>query len=138
LAVGLSPSEPANERALSTSSKQGQSVPAEQASTASAEQLSRLEQALRDERTRADNAERLAASYLANVEDLRRAMRMLEAGTSKPEQVSELAQSVVSEHATGQPETLTKSAVSNPEHTPDIARDGPRPVPIWRRLLIRR
>lgn len=134
LAAGLSVSEPPTERALST--------PTEQPNTAMAEQVSKLEQALREERMRADNAERLAASYLDNVHDLRRALLMLEAGTSKPEQSSEHALSVVTEQVTNAPATLTEPAVSNPEqpngHTPDTTKDGPKPVPVWRRLLSRR
>jgi predicted DNA-binding transcriptional regulator AlpA len=149
LAIGLSPSEPARERAsasreraLSTSSEQGQSTSTEQAKTTTDEQVSKLEQALREERTRADNAERLAASYLDNVQDLRRALRMLEAGTGQPEQATERAQSVLTEQANGQPATLIESAVSNSEqpsdHTPDTTKDGPKPVPVWRRLFSRR
>lgn len=134
LAAGLSPSETAREQRVSK--------PTEQAATVTDEQVSKLEQALRDERMRADNAERLAASYRENVEDLRRALRMLEAGTSKPEQASEHALSVVTEQVTTAPATLTGSAVSNPEqpngHTPDTTKDGPKPVPVWRRLLSRR
>lgn len=103
LAAGLSPSEPARERAQNVPSEQAQNVSNEQANTATAEQVSKLEQALREERARADNAERLAASYQANVEDLRRALRMLEAGNSKPEQANEQAQSVVSEQPTATP-----------------------------------
>ena len=99
LAVGLSPSEPARERAQSKPREQGQSTLTEQASTASAEQVSKLEQALILERTRAENAERLAASYQANVEDLRRALRMLEAGAGTPEQATEPAQNKVTDHA---------------------------------------
>jgi predicted DNA-binding transcriptional regulator AlpA len=133
LAVGLSPSEPARE--------QTQSKVTEQASAASAEQVSKLEQALREERMRADNAERLAASYLDNVHDLRRALLMLEAGTSKPEQATGHAQSVVTDRATPAPATLTEPPVSKPAHTaPDAARGRPEPAPLraWRRLLSRR
>jgi predicted DNA-binding transcriptional regulator AlpA len=133
LAAGLSPSEPARERALSASSEQRLSKPPEQAITASNEQLNKLEQALREERTRADNAERLAASYLANVEDLRRALLMLEAGTSKPEQVTGQAQSVVTEQPLTIPATLTKPAVINPEQTMD--KPGPAALRALRRLL---
>ena len=129
LAVGLSPSEPARERAQSKPSEQGQSTPTEQASTASAEQVSKLEQALILERTRAENAERLAASYLANVEDLRRALRMLESGTSKPEQVNEHAQSIVSEQAKPAPAERPQPAVSTPEQ--------PTKWSVLRRLLNR-
>jgi predicted DNA-binding transcriptional regulator AlpA len=131
LAAGLSVSEPAAERALST--------PTEQPNTATAEQVSKLEQALREERTRADNAERLAASYLDNVHDLRRALLMLEAGTSKPEQTNEQAQSKVTEHAIPAPATLTEPAVSKAEQpTPAPTKDEPEPAPLWRRLLSRR
>lgn len=144
LAVGLSPSEPARERAQSKASEQGQSTPTEQSSSASAEQVSKLEQALRNERTRADNAERLAASYLANVEDLRRALRMLEAGTGKPEQPTEQAQSTSNEQPVTAPATLTESTVSKPEQ-PIITTKQPNPEtmkdgrgPLWRRLLSRR
>jgi hypothetical protein len=109
----------------------------EQASTASAEQVNKLEQALILERTRAENAERLAASYLANVEDLRRALRMLETGTAQPEQATEQAQSKVTEHANGKPnpatDTLTEPAVSNPELSPSTAVS--MTVRAWRRLL---
>jgi predicted DNA-binding transcriptional regulator AlpA len=122
LAVGLSPSQPARERALSASSEQGQSMSTEQASAASAEQVSKLEQALREERVRADNAERLAASYLANAEDLRRALRMLEAGTRQPEQSSEPTQNMVSEQPGNKPE---QSTMNQPE---------PAPLRLWRRL----
>lgn len=140
LAAGLSVSEPPRERTLSTSGEQGLSMPTEQASSASAEQVSKLEQALREERTRADNAERLAASYLDNVQDLRRALRMLEAGTSKPEQSTEHAQSVVTEHSNGQPGTPIKQEVSKPEQsTLNTMRGRPsEPAPLWRRLLSRR
>jgi predicted DNA-binding transcriptional regulator AlpA len=143
LAAGLSVSEPPSERAQSTPTEQGLSASTEQASSASAEQVSKLEQALREERTRADNAERLAASYLDNVQDLRRALRMLEAGTPKPEQSAGHAQSVVTEQANGQPATPTEPAVSNPEqsngHTPDTTKGRPpEPAPLWRRLLTRR
>lgn len=142
LAAGLSPSEPARERAQSRPSEQGQDVPAEQASTATAEQVSKLEQALREERARADNAERLAASYLDNVQDLRRALRMLESGTSRPEQPTGHAQSAVTEHVAGRPTTdadaVTKRQVSR-DLSLDRKKDGPpKPVPTWRRLLSRR
>ena len=127
LAAGLSVSEPPAERA--------QSTPTEQPSTATNEQVSKLEQALREERTRADNAERLAASYLDNVHDLRRALLMLEAGTGKPEQATEQAQSKLTEQATPAHATLTESAVSEPEQpTPE----PPEPARLWRRLLSRR
>lgn len=146
LAAGLSPSEPAREQRLSVSTERVQSTLTEEARTATAEQVSKLEQALREERARADNAERLAASYLANVEDLRRAMRMLEAGTSKPEQATEQAQSVLTEQATPTPATLTESAVSKPEQAtvndghpaPETTKGRPsEPAPLraWRRLL---
>jgi predicted DNA-binding transcriptional regulator AlpA len=118
LAVGLSPSEPARERAQSKPSEQSLNMSTEHASTSSAEQMSKLEQALILERTRAENAERLAASYLANVEDLRRALRMLEAGTGKPEQATEPAQSTVTEHAQPAPADHPQPRVSTPEqHT---------------------
>jgi predicted DNA-binding transcriptional regulator AlpA len=131
LAAGLSVSEPPAERALST--------PTEQPNTATAERLSKLEQALREERTRADNAERLAASYLDNVQDLRRALLMLEAGTGKPEQPPEQVQSTLTEQAAPAPVTLTESTVSKPEQpTTDMTKDGSKPVPVWRRLLARR
>lgn len=137
LAVGLSPSESARERGQSKPNEQPLSMSTEQASTASTEQVSKLEQALILERTRAENAERLAASYLANVEDLRRALRMLEAGTSQPEQATEPAQSRVTEHANGKPttstDTLTESAVSNRELSPNTAVS--MPMRAWRRLL---
>ncbi len=139
LAVGLSPSEPARERAQSKPSEQPLNISSEQASTASAEQVSRLEQALRDERTRADRAEELAASYLANVEDLRRALRMLEAGTSKPEQPTEQAQSKITDHAHPAPTKQAQNHLRTPEQaTLDTTKDGPsKPVPVWRRLLSR-
>jgi hypothetical protein len=89
--------------------------PPEQARAASDEQVSKLEQALREERARADSAERLAASYLANVEDLRRALLMLEAGTGKPEQATEHAQSKVNDHSTPAPTTLAEQPVSQPD-----------------------
>jgi predicted DNA-binding transcriptional regulator AlpA len=137
LAAGLSVSEPPTERA--------QSMPTEQPSTATDEQVSKLEQALREERTRADNAERLAASYLDNVQDLRRALLMLEAGTSKPEQANEQAQSTPSEQPMIAPATLTESTVSKPEQpkiatrqpAPDTMTVGRQPGSLWRRLFNR-
>jgi hypothetical protein len=112
LAVGLKP----------TDSDHPESTSSEQASTASAEQVSKLEQALREERIRADNAERLAASYLDNVQDLRRALRMLEAGTSKPEQVSEQALTTSIGHHKNEPEQAS------------LNRPDPAPLRLWRRL----
>lgn len=100
LAAGLSPSEPARERAQNLPSDLVQNVFTEQTKNATADQVNKLEQALREERVRADNAERLAASYQANVEDLRRALRILEAGTSKPEEPTEQVQSMVSDQFT--------------------------------------
>lgn len=114
LAAGLSVSEPPAERA--------QSMPTEQPSTASAELVSKLEQALREERTRADNAERLAASYLDNVQDLRRALRMLEAGTGQHEQVSKQALTAPTDHSTNDPEQVS------------LSRYEPAPLRLWRRL----
>lgn len=122
LAVGLSPSEPTREQAQSRSSDHDQSMPTEQASTASSEQVSKLEQALREERARADNAERLAASYLDNVQDLRRALRMLEVGTSQAEQVSEQALTTSIDHHKNKPE---QAGLNRPE---------PAPLRLWRRL----
>lgn len=138
LAAGLNVSEPPAERALSTST--------EHAATATAEQVSKLEQALRDERTRADNAERLAASYLDNVQDLRRALLMLEAGTRKPEQAADHAQSTSSEQPITAAATLAEPTVSKPEQPLTAGRqtvtgtmkDGRQPGPLWRRLLSRR
>jgi predicted DNA-binding transcriptional regulator AlpA/DNA-binding transcriptional ArsR family regulator len=135
LAAGLSVSEPPRERTLGASTERALSTSNEQANTATAEQVSKLEQALREERTRADNAERLAASYLDNVHDLRRALLMLEAGTGKPEQATEHALSTSSEQAKSAPAMLTDSAVSKPEQpTPD----PPEPARLWRRFLSRR
>lgn len=114
LAVGLSPSEPVREQA--------QSMPPEQPVSTNTEQVSKLEQALREERARADNAERLAASYLDNVQDLRRALRMLEAGSNQHEQVSEHSQSALSEHPMNNPERVI---IDQPE---------PAPLRLWRRL----
>jgi predicted DNA-binding transcriptional regulator AlpA len=136
LAAGLSVSEPPSERA--------QSLPAEQPNESALEQVSKLEQALREERTRADNAERLAASYLDNVHDLRRALLMLEAGRSKPEQTTEQAQSTSSEQPIISPATLTESTVSKPQRSqiatnpaPDMMADERQPGPLWRRLFNR-
>lgn len=117
LAAGLTPSEPAHERTQSKANEQGRDISTEQANAVTAEQVSRLEQALREERARADNAERLAASYQANVEDLRRALRMLEAGTSKPEQTGEQAQSVSTDHAQVAPLEHVPHGISSPEQT---------------------
>jgi predicted DNA-binding transcriptional regulator AlpA len=131
LAAGLSVSEPPAERALST--------PTEQVATATSEQVSKLERALRDERIRADNAERLAASYLDNVQDLRRALLMLEAGTHRPEQATEQAQSTPTEQPIAAPATLNDSAVSKSEQaTLDTTKGRTNPAPLWRRLLTRR
>jgi predicted DNA-binding transcriptional regulator AlpA len=122
LAAGLSVSEPPSERA--------QSTPIEQLSTATAEQVSKLEQALREERTRADAAERLAASYLDNVHDLRRALLMLEAGPHKPERSTEHVQSTFSEQPTNAPTAPAEPAVSKPEQPLTVR-------PLWRRMFNR-
>jgi predicted DNA-binding transcriptional regulator AlpA len=111
LAVGLKPTEPAREQAQNTSTEQ-----------ATTEQLNKLEQALIMERTRADNAERLAASYLANVQDLRRALVMLEAGAAKPEPATEPVQNTPSEQPVNNHE---RPIVSEPESAP---------LRLWRRL----
>lgn len=111
LAVGLKPTEPANEQAQDTTTEQ-----------ATSEQLNKLEQALILERTRADNAERLAASYLANVQDLRRALVMLEAGVAKPEPTTEPVQN-----------RLTEQPVSNQER-PTASEPESAPLRLWRRL----
>ena len=136
LAAGLSVSKPPSERA--------QSLPTEQPNESALEQVSKLEQALREERARADNAERLASSYLDNVNDLRRALLMLEAGRSKPEQTTEQAQSTSSEQPKTSPAMLTESTVSKPEQSqiatkpaPDTMADGRPPSPLWRRLFNR-
>jgi predicted DNA-binding transcriptional regulator AlpA len=138
LAAGLSVSEPPSERV--------QSLPTEQASIATAEQVRKLEQALRDERTRADNAERLAASYLDNVQDLRRALLMLEAGNRKTEQPSEHAQSTPSEQPITAPATPAEPAMNKPEQpltagmqtATETMTDARQSGPLWRRLLSRR
>jgi predicted DNA-binding transcriptional regulator AlpA len=122
LAVGLSPSEPAREQAQSRSSEHVQNMPVEHPSSAFAEQVSKLEQALREERDRADNAERLAASYLDNLQDLRHALRMLEAGTNQREQASEHSQSRLSEQPVTTPEPVS------------VSRQEPAPLRLWRRL----
>lgn len=138
LAVGLRPVEPASEHVQGPAS--------EQPADSTAEQLSKLEHALRAERERADNAERLAASYQQNAEDLRRALRMLEAGTVKPEQPIELAQNKVteqptaspSEHAPARRESAEQPTTYTPEPpTLDTEKDRPKPVPFLRRLLRR-
>lgn len=138
LAAGLSVSEPPAERALS--------APTEQVTDAMSEQVSKLEQALRDERIRADNAERLAASYQANVQDLRRALRMIEVGNNRPEQTAEHTQSMPSEQATQTSATIVESPMSKPEqassaHAETRQRDmkeTPKPIPAWRRVFSRR
>lgn len=133
LAAGLTVSEPPADHA--------QRTPSEQSKTTTDEQVNKLEQALRAERTRADNAEILAASYLNNVHDLRRALLMIEASTGKPEQPTEHAQNKVTEHAQN---TQTNHNLSDAERpsllTTDQGKekDRPKPVPIWRRILSRR
>jgi len=111
LAVGFKPTEPVSEQAQDTTSEQSTS-----------EHLNKLEQALILERTRADNAERLAASYLANVQDLRRALVMLEAGVAKPEPSTEPVQN-----------RLTEQPVSNQER-PTASEPESAPLRLWRRL----
>lgn len=112
LAVGLKPTEPASEQAQTTSTDH-----------ATAEQLNRLEQALIMERARADNAERLAASYLANVQDLRRALVMLEAGGGvKPEPATEPVQ------------TMPTEQPLNNHGRPPVSEPESAPMRLWRRL----
>lgn len=111
LAAGLSFATPLGEQ----SSEQGQSKvpdhPVSRSIDREAKQVAQLEQALREERARADSAEQLAASYRENLDDVRRALRMLEAGTSQPEQASDQVQSKVSDHAGEQP---SPHMVNNP------------------------
>lgn len=125
LAVGLKPSAPAREHASEYTT-----MPNDHVDPAHAEQVSKLEQALREERARADNAERLAASYLANVEDLRRAMLMLEAGSRKTEQATEQGLNLLKEQpstrSTDPSVDLREQAFSSPV---------PSPLRTWRRLL---
>jgi hypothetical protein len=78
LAVGWKPNGASPEPDLGS--------PAGQPAAPMAERIRELEQALAGERARADAAERLAASFRQNSEDLRIALRMLEAGkVSSPE-----------------------------------------------------
>jgi predicted DNA-binding transcriptional regulator AlpA len=103
LAAGLSFATPPREQP----SEQGQDRitdhPVSRSVNREAEQVAQLEQALREERARADSAERLAASYRENLDDVRRALRMLEAGTSQPERPADQVQTKVSEQAGEQP-----------------------------------
>lgn len=85
LAAGLTFSTPLGEQPPDQQVAQVSDQP----SDSQAEQVAQLEQALREERARADSAERLAASYRENLDDVRRALRMLEAGTSSPEVVTD-------------------------------------------------
>lgn len=136
LAVGLSPSEPARERAQGKPAEHAVSMSAEQVSSVSSEQVSKLEQALILERTRAENAERLAASYLANVEDLRRALRMLETGTNNPAQANDNAEDSVKGDRTALPVSNPEEPENKPERP--IPDETLSPTPLWRRLLLRR
>lgn len=113
LAAGLTPAEQHTERA--------QIMVSEQPKNAEAERIAQLEQALREERLRADRAEDLAASYRENLADVRLALRMLEAGkpqsTGKPELAHEVGQSEVSEQATEQGHLPTVTHVNTPRPT---------------------
>lgn len=80
--------------------------PAEQPLSNHAQRIAELEQQLAVERERSAGLERLAAFAHERAEDLRMALRMIE-GT-RPEQPTELAQSVPTEQA-------QDDAVSNPE-----------------------
>jgi hypothetical protein len=103
-------------------------------------QLDALRTALADAERRAAVAEAVAAERERMIQMQAMALRMLEAGTSKP------GQATVTEHATTAPATPTESAVSKPEQpmvsngdtAPDMAKGGPESARLWRRLLSRR
>jgi hypothetical protein len=68
----------------------------------------------------------LAASYLANVEDLCRPCAMLEAGTGQSEQATEPAQSKVTDHAKPAHTEQAQPPMNTPEQTTqDTTKDGP-------------
>jgi len=137
LAVGWKPSgpepEPAQPEHVSAPSGQP-SRPAE------AERINELEQALSRERARADAAERLAASFRQNAEDLRMALRMLEGGkVSSPEPPAEPALSVPSEQGMSAPAGQGEPALSVAEQPMmETALITPQGGRLWRRLLSRR
>jgi DNA-binding transcriptional MerR regulator len=110
LAAGLSFSTPLGEQPA----EQVVTHVSDQPLNNQAEQVAQLEQALREERARADSAEQLAASYRENLDDVRRALRMLEAGTTSPEQVTDQPSNVktkVSESVSDRP---SQSMVTTP------------------------
>lgn len=102
LAAGLSLATPLGEQPTEQAQSRVTDHPIDSSVSRNGEQVAQLEQALREERARADNAERLAASYRENLEDVRRALRMLEARAPQPEQSNEqahlIAMSTLTEH----------------------------------------
>ena len=134
LAVGWKPNAPAPEPALSQPSGQPEGQ-------AMAEKIRELEQALYAERARTRAAEDLAASFRANAEDLRMALRMLEGrAESRVAPASEPALSRPPEPPS--PAHVEQAGQAHPAHeqpTPDTEKAstdaGSR---LWRRLLSRR
>jgi DNA-binding transcriptional MerR regulator len=100
LAAGLKLIDPAQVEQLTTPTEQVQNMP-EQASAELLSKVTELERALAVERARNEGLERLAQAAQENVIDLRRALRMLEVGSS--EQVTPDPVSAVSEQAVSTP-----------------------------------
>jgi Helix-turn-helix domain len=144
LAVGWKPTGPEPEQAQPEQVSAPGGQPSE---PAMAERVRELEQALSRERARAEAAERLAASFRQNAEDLRMTLRMLEGGkVSSPEPPGEPALSLPSEQAIsalseqgGQAqETAGQPMPAQVRAVPDMARATPQGGPrLLRRLLSR-
>jgi DNA-binding transcriptional MerR regulator len=100
LAAGLKLIDPAHAEQLNQVSEQAVNAPPEQGSELLSK-VTELERALAVERARNEGLERLAQAAQENVVDLRRALRMLEVGSS--EQVTPDHMSTVSEQAVTTP-----------------------------------
>jgi len=114
LAAGLTFSTPLGDQSTDQVTNSGIDYPITTPVDSHAEQVTKLEQALREERARADSAEQLAASYRENLHDVRRALHMLEAGTTSPQTVSDQPTQIetkVSDQPNDQP---TSGTVSTP------------------------
>jgi DNA-binding transcriptional MerR regulator len=114
LAAGLKLIDPAQAEQLTMPTEQVQNMP-EQVSAELLSKVTELERALAVERARNEGLERLAQAAQENVIDLRRALRMLEAG--KGEQVTPDHVSTVSEQALNTPaehaNTVAEQAVES-------------------------
>jgi DNA-binding transcriptional MerR regulator len=126
LAAGLRVIDPAQHEHLNQVSEHAQPTP-EQPTVELLSKVTELERALAVERARNEGLERLAQAAQENVIDLRRALRMLEAGKGEQGQ---------DEHVS----TVSEQGVRTQNEQVSMVSEPPPAQPIWKRVsgLLRR